>query len=103
MTHSLRWSYAINTALGRLKSERATVIIGLPDAAPQLWLSSRRQFGMKKSDVLALLEDMPDDIDTDKLIYTLFVRRKIEVAEASSEHDDLSLDEVDRLSEQWLE
>jgi hypothetical protein len=58
---------------------------------------------MKKSELLALLEHMPEEFDADSLIYTLFVRRKIEVAEASSENDDVSLDEVDRLSEKWFE
>ena len=58
---------------------------------------------MKKCDVMALLEHMPEEIDVDELIYTLYVRRKIELAEASTEDEDLSLEDVDRLSEQWLE
>jgi hypothetical protein len=58
---------------------------------------------MKKSEIMALLEHMPEEIDANELIYTLFVRRKIELAEASTEDEDLSLEEVDRLSEQWLE
>ena len=40
---------------------------------------------MTKSDVLDILRDMPDEIDVDKLIYTLYSRRKIEVAEADAE------------------
>jgi hypothetical protein len=40
---------------------------------------------MKKHVVLALLHEMPDDIDTEDLMYRLYLWQKIEVAEAAAE------------------
>ncbi len=37
---------------------------------------------MKKSDVLELLQEMPEELDVEKLIYTLYLKRKLEIAEA---------------------
>ena len=59
---------------------------------------------MKKSDILALLHEMPDDIDTDDLMYRLYLRQKIEVAEAAAEAGDvIPHDEVVRRSDAWLQ
>ena len=59
---------------------------------------------MKKHDVLALLHEMPDDIDTDDLMYRLYLRHKIEVAEDAAEAGDvMSQDEVMRRSDAWLQ
>ena len=59
---------------------------------------------MKKSDVLALLREMPDDIDTDDLMYRLFMRQKLEAAEAAAATGDIiSHDEVMRRSDEWLQ
>ena len=44
---------------------------------------------MKKNDVLALLREMPDDIDTDDLMYRLYLRQKLEAAEAAAETGDV--------------
>ena len=44
---------------------------------------------MKKHDVLALLHEMPDNIDPDDLMYRLYLRQKIEVAEAAAEAGDV--------------
>lgn len=59
---------------------------------------------MKKHDVLALLHEMPDDIDTDDLMYRLYLRQKIEVAEDAAEAGDvMAHDEMLRLSDAWLQ
>jgi hypothetical protein len=59
---------------------------------------------MKKHDVLALLHEMPDDIDPDDLMYRLYLRQKIEAAEAAAEAGDvLPHEEVVRRSETWLQ
>jgi hypothetical protein len=52
---------------------------------------------MKKGDVLELLEEMPEDLDVEKLIYTLHLRQKLEIAEA----DLAPHDEVEREMEEW--
>jgi len=43
---------------------------------------------VKKSEVLELLRDQPDEIDLDKFIYTLWVRQKIERALVEAEDDE---------------
>lgn len=59
---------------------------------------------MKKHDVLALLREMPDDIDTDDLMYRLYLRQKLEAAEAATETGDIiPHDEVVRRSDEWLQ
>jgi hypothetical protein len=59
---------------------------------------------MKKNDVLALLREMPDDIDTDDVLYRLYLRQKLEAAEAAAETGDvISHEEVIRRSEAWLQ
>ena len=59
---------------------------------------------MKKDDVLALLREMPDDIDTDDLMYRLYVRQKLATAEAAAETGDvIPHDEVVRRSDEWLQ
>jgi len=58
---------------------------------------------VKKHDVLALLREMPDDIDTDDLMYRLYLRQKLDAAEAAAETGDvISHDEVVRRSDEWL-
>lgn len=51
---------------------------------------------MKKSDVLEILEDLPEDLDIDKFIYTLWFRRKLELAEASPEENDIPHEEMEQ-------
>ena len=59
---------------------------------------------VKKDDVLALLREMPDDIDTDDLMYRLYVRQKLETAEAAAETGYvIPHDEVVRRSDEWLQ
>ncbi len=55
-----------------------------------------------KSDVLELLQDQPEDLDIDKFIYTLWVRRKIERSLASPEEEDIPHEEVERMIDEWL-
>lgn len=58
---------------------------------------------MKKSDVLELLRDMPEELDVDKFIYTLYVRRMIERGMADADAGrEISHEEFERLSEEWL-
>src|SRR5204862_4511735 len=67
--------------------------------------SRRRQrtTGMKKQDVIDLVQRMPEEIDIERLIYHLYVIRKIELAEASMASGDLlTEEEVDREIESWF-
>ena len=58
---------------------------------------------MRKADVLQVVRDMPDEIEFDKLIYALYVRRKIEIAEADAEAGcEISQEEFERLTDEWL-
>jgi hypothetical protein len=65
----------------------------------------RMRWPMKKVDVIKLMRDIPDDaeIDIDKLMYALYLRRKIEIAEADAEAGrDISQEEFERLTDEWL-
>lgn len=63
-----------------------------------------RRIVVKKHDVLALLREMPDDIDTDDLMYRLYLRQKLQAAEAAAETGDIiPHDEVVRRSDEWLQ
>ena len=58
---------------------------------------------MKKDDVIELLREMPEDIDADELIYRLYLKQKLETAEAAAEAGDIiPHDEVVRQSDTWL-
>ena len=58
---------------------------------------------MKKSDVLELLREMPDEIDADELMYRLYLKQKLESAEAAAAAGDIMPhDEVMRQSDAWL-
>ena len=59
---------------------------------------------MKKSEILDLLRDQPEDLDLDKFIYTLWVRRKIERALEKAEKDEgISHEDFVRESDAWLD
>jgi hypothetical protein len=59
---------------------------------------------MKKTDVLELLKGEPEELDIDKFIYTLWVRRKIERALAEAEKDaGISHEDFVRESDAWLD
>ena len=58
---------------------------------------------MKKSDVIELLREMPEDIDADELMYRLYLKQKLETAEAAAEAGEIiPHDEVMRQSDMWL-
>ena len=58
---------------------------------------------MKKNDVLELLREMPDEIDADELMYRLYLKQKLESAEAAAAAGDIMPhDEVVRQSDAWL-
>lgn len=57
---------------------------------------------MRKSDVLEMLREMPEELDIDKLIYTLYVRRKIELGVAAADAGRaISHEELVRQSDEW--
>ena len=58
---------------------------------------------MKKQDIINLMQDMPDEIDVEQLMYRLYVIRKIELSEASiTAGDVLTEEEVDQQIESWF-
>ena len=58
---------------------------------------------MMKSEVFDLLRDLPEDLDIDKFIYTLYVRRQIELGIAAADAgEEISHEEFDNLSEECL-
>ena len=59
---------------------------------------------MKKQDILEIVQDLPDDVDIDKLIYTLRFRREIDrgLAEADA-GQEVSLEEIDAMIDEWPE
>ena len=57
---------------------------------------------MRKEEVLDILEKMPDEVDVDKLIYTLYLKRKLELAEADiTAGRVIPHEEVEREMEAW--
>ena len=58
---------------------------------------------MKKSDVIEMMRDMPDEIDIQKLICALYVRRKVEITDSDADAGrEISHEEFERLTEEWL-
>lgn len=58
---------------------------------------------MKKDEVQALLDKMPDEIDAEELIYTLYLKHKLERAEADIAAGRVTPhEEVERLMSEWL-
>jgi hypothetical protein len=58
---------------------------------------------VKKSDVLELLRDEPEELDIDKFIYTLWFRRKIDLAlREADETEGIPHEEVMRELDEWL-
>jgi hypothetical protein len=59
---------------------------------------------MKKSEVLEILRDQPEELDIDKLIYTLWFRRKLELAIAQADAEEgMAHEEFVQLSDEWLD
>lgn len=58
---------------------------------------------MNKRDVQALLEEMPETIDPEDLIYRIYLLTKLEAAENDIRTGNvISHDELVRRSEEWL-
>ena len=58
---------------------------------------------MKKTELLELIREMPEELDVDRLTYTLYVRRKIEIGIADADAGkSISQEEFEKLSEEWL-
>lgn len=59
---------------------------------------------MNKTEILQLLDEQPEDLDADQFIYTLYVRRAIEQGLADVDAGlEVSLDELDRMIDEWPE
>lgn len=59
---------------------------------------------MKKQEVLNMLDQLPEDIDPEQLIHELYVRAKLERAEAAVQRGEVvSHDEVVKRSCEWFE
>lgn len=58
---------------------------------------------MKKSELLELIEDLPEEFDIDKLLYTLYFRREIDRGLADADAGrEISHEESEQLAEEWL-
>lgn len=58
---------------------------------------------MKKTEVIELIETLPDEIDPDDLIYRIYLKKKLDKAERELERGEvLSHEEVLRSIEEWL-
>lgn len=59
---------------------------------------------MKKQELLNLLDQFPDDVDTDELMHRLYLKANLAQAEAAVESGDvLSQEEVVNRSREWFE
>ena len=57
---------------------------------------------MNKSQILEMMRDLPEDLDVDHFIYTLWFRRKIERALAEADADEgIPHDDLVRQSNEW--
>ena len=64
---------------------------------------AREVVTVRKQAVLDLLRPLPEEIDPEELMYRLYVLAKIAAGDAALEAGEiLSDDEVERLSEGWL-
>lgn len=58
---------------------------------------------MKKEEVLRLLGDLPDEFPPDELMYRLYLKQKMDHAEAAATAGDVfTHEEVVRISDEWL-
>jgi hypothetical protein len=59
---------------------------------------------MKKKEVLELLDQFPDEVNAEQLIHGLYLKAKLDQAEAAVESGDLlSHEEVVKRTDQWFE
>ncbi len=56
-----------------------------------------------KQEILELVQELPDEVDVDEVIYRLYLRQKLEAAEGDIREGRLiSHDEVARETAQWF-
>jgi hypothetical protein len=59
---------------------------------------------MTKQQILELVEKMPNEVDSEEVIYRLYLRGKLDRAEAAVANGEvISHDEVVRESQKWFE
>jgi predicted transcriptional regulator len=59
---------------------------------------------MKKGEVIELMRDMPEEIDTVELIHRLYLKSKIEASMSAAEAGDvITQEELDREFDEWRE
>jgi hypothetical protein len=57
---------------------------------------------LNKNDVLELVHKQPEDVDLARLIYTLYIRRQIELGTLPPDtREAFSLEKFERLSNEW--
>src|SRR5215211_2788280 len=86
-----------------LVGSRATTLRYRPDENRSQGTVAGRS--MKKADVLDIVEELANDEDVgvDKLIYTLAFRREVDKGLAAADRgDEVSIEEFEQQSEQWL-
>lgn len=59
---------------------------GGKDAGP---VARHEELAMTKSEVIALVHDQPEELDIDKFIYTLYMRRQIELGLTTADGSDV--------------
>jgi len=65
---------------------------------------SNEDRSMKKQEVLELLERFPDEIDADELMYGLYLKAKLDRAEAAVDRGEvIGHEEVVKRSEKWFQ
>jgi predicted transcriptional regulator len=58
---------------------------------------------MKKSELFGLVESLPDDFEIEELMYRLYIKAKVEEAEAAILAGDvMPHEEVEKLFDHWL-
>ena len=64
---------------------------------------SKRRPNMKKSTIIELLSDQPEEVDIDRFLYTLWFRQKIDHAlREANEDEGISHEEVMQEFNEWL-
>jgi hypothetical protein len=59
---------------------------------------------MKKQDVVELLDNFPEDVDAEKLIEVLYLKAKLETAEAALDRADvLTQEQVVGQTDRWFQ
>ena len=58
---------------------------------------------LKKADIIRALENLPDEVDPEDVMYRVYVLEKIAQGEAAIQAGDvLTQEEVERITEEWL-